>query len=108
MIKIITALYKNGDSADEAVETLLDQGFSHKDITLMSGHYWKDGADPIEINGSEVIVQVQTLVVDEARIAEGTIYKFCPEAVQEQIEFAQDDWMSIEWVVALDFNVLQY
>lgn len=46
-MKTLIALYDSWETADAVIEALRDYGFSHADITVMSGDHWKreSGAD---------------------------------------------------------------
>jgi hypothetical protein len=39
-MKTLIALYDSWETADAVIEALLDYGFSHADITVMSGDHW--------------------------------------------------------------------
>lgn len=73
----VIGLYPSFTAVDPVIEYLLDQGFSHTDITLLSGRYWPailqslghgDEAGRIYIHGREVYLQVNA-EGDRARLA---------------------------------------
>lgn len=73
----VLGLYESFTAVDPVVEYLLDQGFSHTDIALLSGHYWTEilnslgqpeEAERIPTRGREVYLQV-TAAGEKARLA---------------------------------------
>ena len=73
----VMGLYTSFTAVDPVIEYLLDEGFSHTDITLLSGRYWpeileamgySEEAQRIPIQGREVYLQV-TAEGEKARLA---------------------------------------
>jgi hypothetical protein len=81
----ITALYKNWEAADSAVELLLDGGLSHSEIAMMSGHYWtgSNGA-----GSQKVVVEVRTPYPKLAETAQKAMDVSSPLAMRR----TEDGW----------------
>ena len=58
-MKTVIALYDSWETADAVIEALLDYGFSHANITVMSGDHWKreSGAEYVASAVSDVSSQ---------------------------------------------------
>ena len=104
----IVALFDHYNYADYAVEELLEGGFLHKDIALLSGHYWNEqdpdygpGAfahRPVQpLNHGSVLVRVHTRRenLDQAL---DILDKSGAREMRELVE----DWQPVGWAVAVE------
>jgi hypothetical protein len=100
------ALYQGWDTADRVIEALLDAGFSHKDIALISGDFWYDELPDFydqQRKENEVILQV--LASDQmAKIARELICNSGPVDVREQEGDWEEGWVT-STPVAISYTI---
>jgi hypothetical protein len=110
MVKTIMALYEGYETADMVVEALIDSGFSHADIAVMSGSYWLDELEALGekidsaaglIESHEVLLSLRVSDPLATRARE-MICNSGPVDVRERAGGWHEDWAAYSLPVSID------